>query len=72
MMPSTKIAQMVQLHRTKGAARAVDKKCLLMTFPPEPQVQIQNIFTELILIMPSTKIAQMSRSAEQKGRQSSR
>ena len=43
----------------KGTARALDKKCLLMTFPCEPLVQIQNNFTELFLIMPLTKIAQM-------------
>ena len=42
----------------KGAARALDKKYLLMTFPPEPLVQIQNNFTEFILTMASTKIAQ--------------
>ena len=37
MMPSIKIAQLVPLHGTK-AARALDKKCLLMAFPPEPLV----------------------------------
>ena len=42
----------------KGATRALDKKCRLMTFPPEPLVQIQNNFTELFLILASTKIAQ--------------
>ena len=39
-----------------GAARALDKKSILMTFPPERLVQIQNNFTELFLIMPLTKI----------------
>ena len=29
-----------------------------MTFPPEPLVQIQNIFMEMFLMMASTKIAQ--------------
>ena len=33
-------------------------KCLLITFPPEPLVQIQNYFTELFLMMASTKIVQ--------------
>ena len=44
VMPSIKIAKMVLLHKTKGAAR--DKKCLLITFPPEPLIQIYNNFTE--------------------------
>ena len=35
-------------------------------------VQIQNNFTELFHIMPSTIIAQMICSAKQKGRQSSK
>ena len=30
-----------------------------MTFPPETLVQIQNDFTQLFLMMPTTKIAQM-------------
>ena len=42
----------------RRAARAPDKKYLKMT-SPEPLVQIQNNFTELFLIMPFTKIAQM-------------
>ena len=42
----------------KGDARPLDKKCLLMTFPPEPLVQIQNYLTELFHIMPVTKILQ--------------
>ena len=37
----------------RRAARALDKKS------PEPMAQIQKNFTELILIIPSTKIAQM-------------
>ena len=45
----------------KGAARTLDKKFLLMTFPPEQLVQIQNNFTdlELFVIMLFTKLAQM-------------
>ena len=46
MMPF--IAQMVPLHQNKGAARALDKNCLLMTFPP---LQIQDNFIELFLMM---------------------
>ena len=42
-----------------GAARALDKKCLLMKFPTEPLIQIQNNFTELFLMSPFTKIAQI-------------
>ena len=42
----------------KGAARALNKKCLLMTFPPESLVQIQNNFIEMFLMMSSTKFAQ--------------
>ena len=42
----------------KRAARALDKN-YLKTTSPEPQVQFQNNFTELFLMMPSTKIAQM-------------
>ena len=39
-----------------GAARPLDKKCLLKTLPPEPLVQIQNYLTELFLIMPLPKL----------------
>ena len=42
----------------KRAARALNKKCILITSPPEPLVQIQNNFTELFLMIASTKIAQ--------------
>ena len=56
MIPTTNTTQMVSPN--KGAARALDKKCLLMTFPPEPLVQIENNLTELFLMMASTKIAQ--------------
>ena len=49
---------MVPLNQTQGAARAQDKKYLLMTFPREPPVQIQNNFTVLFLMMASTKSAQ--------------
>ena len=41
------------------AARAVDKKYLKMTSLPEPLVQIQNIFTEMLPTLPSANIAQM-------------
>ena len=41
----------------KRHGRALDKKCLLMTFPSEPLVQIQNNFSELFLMMDSTKTA---------------
>ena len=43
MMPSTKIAQMVLLHKKKGAARALDKKYFQMK-SPEPLVLNQNTF----------------------------
>ena len=43
MMPSTKISQNGSAPSDKGAVRALDKKCLLMTFPPEPLVQNQKI-----------------------------
>ena len=57
MVPSTKIAKNGSAPSNKGAARALDKKYLLMTFPPEPLVQIQNNFAEFFLMMASTKIA---------------
>ena len=44
--------------QNRRAARAPDKKYLQMTSPPESLVQIKNNFTELFLIIPSTKIAQ--------------
>ena len=43
----------------RRAARALDKKSFKQHWPPEPQAQIQNNFTEKILIIPSTEIAQM-------------
>ena len=46
MMASTKINGSARLN--KRAARALDKKCLLMT-SPEPLIQIQNNLTELFL-----------------------
>ena len=49
--------------QNKMTTRALDQKCLLMTFPPEPLIQIQNNFTELFLMMTSTKIAQTVSSA---------
>ena len=41
-----------------GAARAPEKIFFKM-ISPEPLVQIQNNFTELFLLIPSTKLAQM-------------
>ena len=41
----------------RRAAIAPDVKSVLTTSSPEPLVQIQNNFTELILIIPDTKIA---------------
>ena len=57
MMSSTKIAQMVLL-RQKSSCQSFDKKCLQMKSPPEPLVQNPNNFTEMVLILPSTKIDQ--------------
>ena len=65
MISSTKIAQMVLLRRTKGLPE-LQIRIYLITSHPEPMVQIQNNFTELSHIMPSTKIAQMVCSAKQK------
>ena len=53
------------------AARAVDKKYLLIT-SPEPLVRIQNHFNVMFLILPSAKLPKWFQSAEQDGRQSSR
>ena len=50
MMPSTKIAQ-------KEVAIALDKKYLQIK-SPEPLVQNQNNFSEMVLMLPSTKIDQ--------------
>ena len=55
MMPSTKIAQMVLL-RGKGVGRALDKKYLQMK--SEPLVKNRNNYTEMVLILTSTKIDQ--------------
>ena len=38
-------------------ATRAPEKILETTYPPEPLVQIQNNFTELFFMMPSTKIA---------------
>ena len=38
----------------KRAAGALNKKCLLITSPPEPLVQIQNNFTQLFLMQNCT------------------
>ena len=41
------------------ATRALDTKYLSTTFSPDPLVQIQNNFTEMFVIMPSSIIAQL-------------
>ena len=40
--------------------RAQDNKYIQKTSPPEPLVQIQNYFTEMFLIKPSSKIGQIA------------
>ena len=62
MMPSTKITQMILLYQ-KSVTRALDKKCQTS----EPMVQIQNNFTEMFLMIPSTKIAQKGLAPLNKG-----
>ena len=58
MMPFIKIVQMVWFRRkTKGGGRALDKKYLQMKYP-EPLVQNQNNFAEIVLMLPSTEIDQ--------------
>ena len=47
------------------ATRALDKKSFKQHLP-ESLVQIQNNFTELVLMMPSTKIAQFYQRARLK------
>ena len=56
MSSSTKISQMVLL-RQKGVGRAKYKKYLQMK-SPEPLVQNLNNLTEMVLLLPSTKIDQ--------------
>ena len=56
MMPSTKIAQWGFLA-DKGVGRDIDKKYLQMR-SPEPLIQNQNNFTEMVFMLPSTKIDQ--------------
>ena len=66
MMASTKIAQIVSLRQIKGLLElhsAEKRGCqssryLQTTFAPEPLVQIKNYFTEMFLMLPSTKIDQ--------------
>ena len=41
------------------AAKAPDRKYLQKASPPEPLVQIQNNFTELFLLIPSSKNREM-------------
>ena len=54
--PLPKFYKCVRSTEQKGRK---DKKYLKKTSPPEPLVRIQNNFTELLLLTPSTKIAQM-------------
>ena len=58
--------------QNKMAVRALDKKYLKTTSPPETLVQIQNSFTEIFLIMLSVQIAKWFQSTKQDGCQSSR
>ena len=58
MMPSTSNCTNGSTPPNKGASRALDKKCMLMISPGEPLFQIHNYFTELFLMMASTRIAQ--------------
>ena len=52
-MPANEIAQMLPLRQTRGRARAQGKKSF------KPLVKIQDNYTDMYLMMPSTKIAQM-------------
>ena len=54
MMPSIKLHKWFS-STEKGVVRALDKKYLQIK-PPEPLVQNQNNFTEMVLILPSIKI----------------
>ena len=58
IMPSSKIAQTVLFHRTKWPTELKIETNLKMTSHPKPLSQIQNTFTEMFNIMPSTRIAQ--------------
>ena len=58
MVPHDAFYQNCTAKQIKGAAIALDKKCIKIT-STEQLVQIQNNFTELFLMMPSTKIAHM-------------
>ena len=58
MMPSTRIAQISGFAPSKKEVRALDMKFCLTT-SPEPLVKINNYFTEMFLMIPSTRIAQM-------------
>ena len=57
-MPSLKIAYMVPLHLTGGPPELQIRNLLNASYC-QPLTQIQNIFTELFLIIPSIKSAQM-------------
>ena len=56
MMPSTNMHKWF-CSAEKGVGRALYKKYLQMK-SPEPLVQNQKNFTEMVLILPSTKIDQ--------------
>ena len=54
-VPTIIIAEMTW---NKKATRAIGKKYLWMTLPPDPLVQMQNNLTEMFLMMSFTKIDQ--------------
>ena len=70
--PLPKYCKHVFAPLNKMAAKAPDRKYLQKASTPEPLVQIQNNFTELFLIIPSTNIAQMTLLHWTKGLVSSR
>ena len=57
--PLSKLHKWFCSAEQKGA-RVPDKKYLKKASPPESLVRIQNNFTEVLLIVPSTKIAQIN------------
>ena len=68
MMPFTEIAEIVLLSG-KRVGRAIDNKYLQMK-SPEPLVQNQNSFTEIVSSCPLPKSIRMFSLAEQHGFQS--
>ena len=69
IMPSTTIAQMVPLRKTKGPTELYIRK-FQTALPPKQLVYIQNNFTDIFLIMPSLHIWFLS--ASDRDRQSSK